>query len=345
METLKYDREKINLLKPYCKTIDSLTQGHCIKWRIKILELELELFLSRVFGFETTIKDDYPYGKFIDAFPFSDRIFSGFGLGMKEAIKAKFQNASIPRWQKRKLLKLLDKPKEFKKFLAEYPIDQLNNIGKEFPGFELTKDEFVDVSCGTPDVEKKVLQRLFDGAVKFENLILHYSKIDPGLKNIGKSFDKYADGIYKAITTQQEMQEKNHHLKINENVVFKNHYQGFMDSLENVIDKICNKHELNSGKAKEYLSKSEPSEIPSINAYITFVIEYQKRHKGTFSRGRKPKQSDLGDVVHAINLPYVDIYSTDKFFSEVVRKKAGNFGTRIVNSLSQLKVVLESNLR
>ena len=116
VETLKYDREKINLLKPYCKTIDSLTQGHCIKWRIKILELELELFLSRVFGFETTIKDDYPYGKFIDAFPFSDRIFSGFGLGMKEAIKAKFQNASIPRWQKRKLLKLLDKPKEFKKF-------------------------------------------------------------------------------------------------------------------------------------------------------------------------------------------------------------------------------------
>lgn len=31
IEALRYQREKIELLKPYCMVIDTLTQGHCIK--------------------------------------------------------------------------------------------------------------------------------------------------------------------------------------------------------------------------------------------------------------------------------------------------------------------------
>ena len=69
VETLRYDDSKADLLEPYCRAIDNLTQGQCIRWPITILQEEIPACLARLSGLDAQLHDDYPYGRTVDAFP------------------------------------------------------------------------------------------------------------------------------------------------------------------------------------------------------------------------------------------------------------------------------------
>ncbi len=93
VETLRYDDRKVDVLEPYCKAIDSLTQGHCIRWPLTILQEEVSACLTRIYEVAGQTAIDYPYGKTVDAFP--PIPYHAFGP-LEEAFRRKFkQDLSI----------------------------------------------------------------------------------------------------------------------------------------------------------------------------------------------------------------------------------------------------------
>jgi len=89
VETLRYDDSKVDVLEPYCRAIDNLTQGHCIRWPIAILQEEISACLAQLSGFGGQVVADYPYGRTVDAFP--PIPYHAFGP-MEEAVKKELEN-------------------------------------------------------------------------------------------------------------------------------------------------------------------------------------------------------------------------------------------------------------
>lgn len=393
IEALRYDEQKIDLLIPYCQVIDSLTKGYCIKWVDELEKSELELFLSRQFGFIPSITNDYPYGKFIDAFSLANDIVSDFQKNfnldvkmyikkhllnflsesrelfkqfdnhefIKQVTKQKFGNPSgfdfseeeliillfgNPKDQEMLIEKLLDKKEFLKELIKQIPNENLQIIGNSFPGFELSNEELINLLLGDSQTQKDLTRRCLNKSVSFENFVLKYSKLFPQVKKMGDFFKDSSNNINRMIINMQVMYDTYRHLNINfmdGNVLNKSLIHKYVEYFSDDLNDICNKHDLNKEVAKASLLKSRLEEIPSINSILTFCVEYYKRHKGKLDISRKPSQSDIMDLHHIRNLPYVDIYSTDRFFGEVAKRKSMEFDTMVVTSLIELKDVLEKN--
>ena len=340
IEALRYKEESIELVKPYCQVVDALTQGHCIKYIDKLVKLEFEIFLCNFYGIYT-ISSEYAYGKNIEAFSFSDNLFLNFGKGLKNSIRDKIsQNPDLSSKQKKIANKKIDNKRVFREFLTyNFPSYLLEKVQEQYPGFKLSKDEFIEILIGNAVVEAKALKRCWADIVKFENLILYYSKTHPELKKMGSSFDETSNILITQIISLQNLRNQFPDLELGkgkENNLLQETMVKIINDKDKLIMNICRKHGFDFNEAKQLLVERGPDEINSINAYKTFAIEYLKAHRGN----RNPMQSDLRDILHLINLPYVDIYSTDKFFTEVARRKTIQYGTRVVNNLQQLKAIL-----
>ena len=61
--------------------------------------------------------------------------------------------------------------------------------------------------------------------------------------------------------------------------------------------------------------------------------------------GRSPSTSDLGDVMHCIHLPFVDIFRADSFTASVISEAKLPFPTIIVPKLTQLPEVIRDRLK
>jgi hypothetical protein len=340
-EALKYNEEKIDLLNPYCDAIDTLTEGNCIIWPETIEKRELELFFARHFGFTSEVSDkDYPYGN-----P-KDLIFVGDTFGpifdSKESLinnlKKELDRSFLLGKEKRFILKKLSKPKRLRELLEKLPEENLRPLYKQFPGFEktFTKNVIIDFLLSSPKEKSIFFEDAIQTAFTFKNLIIHYSRIFPQLKEAVHCFDASSTQIRSTLRMNQVLYDVFGKHAINEVKTSKDLVNGFADNFNEEIIGLANKFKFPINEARKLLLKTKFEGIPSVKSTIFFIIEYYKKHKGTYKKGRNPLESDIMDLHHLRNFPYVDFYVTDRFFADIAKKGEGLFKTKVFLNLSEL---------
>ncbi len=87
-----------------------------------------------------------------------------------------------------------------------------------------------------------------------------------------------------------------------------------------------------------------PEKAPSLFTAISVMGGIMRKTLQPFAKGRKPEDSDMGDVLHSHYLPYVDLFRTDKFAASVIREIKLPFATTIVRKLQHLPDAITKRL-
>jgi hypothetical protein len=344
---LKYDEEKIDLLSPYCEAIDTLTEGNCIIWHATIEKRELELFLAEHFGFTSEVSDnDYPYGKPKDLIFVGD-IFEPFFESkgpLVEILKNALNSSFLSGKEKKYFLKKLGKPKKLRGILEGLTEENLQPLYKQFPGFDktFTKDRIIDFLLSSPKEKAVFFENAIQRAFTFKNLIIHYSQMFPELKKATHCFNGSSTQIRSTIRMNQVLYDI-FRKQVSEAKLSKNIVNSFANHLDKEVVELANKYHFPIGDARSLLVKTKFDHITSVKSMIFFLTEYYKKHKGGYGKGRHPLRSDIMDLHHLRNFPYVNFYVTDRFFADIAKKGEDLFGTKVFANLSELQKYLKAS--
>jgi len=309
IEALRYDDEKINLLKPYCEAVDTLTKGHCFKWPRTIEQEELDAWLHRQTNNDSAGNSSCPFGKGLDAFP-KDSLR---GLDLLPKIRANLRDAcrKLPPIQGMPLALASQNDELLKRMILQMPDSNYDSFIRDSAIKVTSRRECVEMLFGDPDTRKKILDKTFG---TFSSLI-PFSRDYPAIKKAGLMFDSSAETVGKAITFlrdfsgQERMDPKKHH----DDLVVK-----IVDSQKKKINEFCGNQKIDEMPLLEQLTKTALDDLPSLAMVIEASTEYYRLHRASPEKGRKPKQSDIADIAHARHLPYVDIFCCDGFFANVL---------------------------
>lgn len=89
------------------------------------------------------------------------------------------------------------------------------------------------------------------------------------------------------------------------------------------------------------LHESPDGAIPSVDVVVKILEEYLRQMM--LNERRSLKASDLGDLIHSIYLPYVDVFRTDATMANFYRPIAKQYGTSVISSLEDLVETLHSH--
>jgi hypothetical protein len=67
VETLRFRGDRLDAVDAYCRIVERLTGGHCLRFPPRIMDAELERALGLQFGFTPEHDDAYAYGEYADA--------------------------------------------------------------------------------------------------------------------------------------------------------------------------------------------------------------------------------------------------------------------------------------
>lgn len=82
---------------------------------------------------------------------------------------------------------------------------------------------------------------------------------------------------------------------------------------------------------------------PGLTSALT-VQCYIARRAIQLANGRKMTQSDFGDALHCLHLPFVDVFRADGFTASIINEAKLPFQTKVVPKLSQLVTAIEKVL-
>ncbi len=332
-EILKYEGDK-EFIVVYCDVLDSLTNGNCIIFPSNIYILELKRFLSLRLGLGSLLNEkDCVYGKKSEAALPEIESMSGF---LNEAFKKAalgnpilymvVSNKQIMRQIFNKMSDV-DVANFISPIVAQFPF--LKNVIK-------AKADILTMVCGEEAERKAFTRKLYDEIFSIRNLALYFKERSPEIRNLGSLFDGEITKLsteFDKVHLLYDMKKEN---LINENLI----QDALIDRLCNFFDeeikKLSNRGRFDYLKAKKLLSESRLRDMPSLNVSVILSIEYFKRHKGGSATARCPVDSDTLDLYHAINIPYVDFYLTEKFFAEVAKKISTIYSTKIISNVEDL---------
>ena len=327
-EALKYKGQQADVLNTYCEVVDSLTKGNCIIFPYELQKREIELYLSKEFNFETEIPTkEYPYGKYMEALV-SEPLEP---ISILQIIKDDIAKSVMDRKYKKYILKRLNNPKTRKRIFKKVPLDCFQGLKEIFPSL-YSKEKIVEL-IDNPDIFAKA----FKDSVTFQNMIMRYNNQFPQLRQIATFFEEDEKLLVQLIRNAQRLHTVIGKSPINENKIVDGYIKKLVNSLEQEIKILSEKHQFSESHAKEKLIDSELDEIPSMRVRTIAFSEYLQKNKGSVEHSRNPNESDLRDLHHIINLPYVDFYITDKFFANIAKKCADSFNTTVVRNVEQLK--------
>ncbi len=339
-EALRYDKEKVSLLKPYCSAVDSLCQGRCLRWPPEIMEAEVDRFLANEFGLPSPYLDDYPYGRLLDHLPpIPYDAFDTISVEHLRAILRKDVISKLPAHKQKAAERKLYSDRFMKTFLMNLPPETISSL---LPGMSLTGEEVVDMVFGDAELRNRILQSKFEALGSFLEMI-RLSVVFPPFKKLGtRQVDRFLS-IKQLIKLQQgrfDPQDPNWNMdssRLRQDLV-----GNFIDYIDGHTSAFCKKHGIKLDDARNRLNQNRLEGVPSLQAAITFQVEYYRHHRGKADRSRTPAQSDLMDLQHIFFLPYVDIYTTDAFFAEVARNAARVFQTHVVKNTTGVVGLLET---
>jgi hypothetical protein len=182
----------------------------------------------------------------------------------------------------------------------------------------------------------EVIKKAMAGFAEPNLFISHYFKEMPDAKALFRQFGQLEEKLYAQIQSMQ----------------------GFVRSLGEVGD------ERIRGEMKKYLLKDsrwpylgKGAEDPgttakiaqgnahpvlkSISAHIMIFNSYFAHNFTPNASLRQAKLSDVGDLLHATYLPYADIFRTDGYFGDLIRKHGEKFGAQVVSSFDKLIPAIE----
>lgn len=331
-EALKYKGQQADVLNTYCEVVDSLTKGNCIIFPYELQKREIELYLSKEFNFETEIPTkEYPYGKYMEAFiiePLEP-------ISILQIIKDDITKSVMDRKYKKYILKRLNDPKTRKRIFKKLPLDCFQGLKEIFPSL-YSKEKIVEL-IDNPDIFAKA----FKDSMTFKNMIMRYNNQFPQLRQLATFFEEDEKFLVQLIRNAQQLHTVIGRSPINENSIVDGYTTKLVNSLGQEVKTSSEKHRFSESCAKEKLSGSKLEGIPSMHVIVIAISEYLQKNKGSFEHGRCPNESDLRDLHHIINLPYVDFYITDKFFANIAKKCADSFNTTVVRNVEQLKEKME----
>lgn len=87
-----------------------------------------------------------------------------------------------------------------------------------------------------------------------------------------------------------------------------------------------------------------PEKAPSLFTAISVMGCIARKTLQPIEKERPPKISDMGDVLHSLYIPHVDIFRTDKFAASVIKEINLPFSTTIVGNLLQLSEAISLRL-
>ncbi len=115
----------------------------------------------------------------------------------------------------------------------------------------------------------------------------------------------------------------------------------YFKNINNTLEKM----NISNEEWEKYVVKSNFWCIPSWDCYLSVLRRYFLDITIYMNRdGRFPKQkrSDAGDLVHAYYVPYVDVFRSDRSFTQHLTRSATAFGTCIVSDVERLIPEIEN---
>jgi len=367
IESLAHGDVKSELMQAHCNVVDTLTKGDCVVSLKRRLNREIEIFLSDLYRVDCIDSQAlYPYGKYIDAVDFDINDVSWLDEIKRLCFtlaKSYARIISKSRKKRREKERYYSKEKNVVEHLRSYPKIMSNkadavknddpvayNIVTDMQEV-LNDDEFVRLIFGKSEEERtKILRKIFCHAFQFSRLINVYGSIVPSLKGKGEIslavFQQIEHGIRQLKELQKE-EDFEYSKKLTISVI----RDKLLDTLMNEVEQRCTKYDFNMTLARRALRESKMKQIPTFHITSLIYSEYFNKHWDTakgnkIHKGRnKPKESDVTDLNHAMSIPYVNIYLSDGFFSELLRKVAkDSYGTIVFRNLMELQFFLEKNV-
>jgi hypothetical protein len=80
---------------------------------------------------------------------------------------------------------------------------------------------------------------------------------------------------------------------------------------------------------------------PSLATLAWALKKYVKDNLSNFINPRTALESDVGDMLHSVYMPYVDIFRADGYFASLLRERADELGIKLVGKLIRLHEVIE----
>ena len=356
VESLRYKDLSSDLWLKHCHAVDCLTKGNCILFPLKVEERELELFLSKHFNVYSDFHiSDYPFGTTKDAVPTKTLENFNFSKAINKSIKEHVMQSSKSRKERRIALKNFSNSRKLKMLFNpmtdnDVELLKINTLKKEpeniflkdFMNF-LDREAFLELILGTPESKDNIINEFFDQIFNFHKLVNLYSCQFPELKSMAdfpeKSFEKFS-AIFRL---QNLIWDWDSSLSIDHRKLKNDLVTRYINSIHQSILNYSEQYGFSAFEAEKILLKSNLSQIPNVSSYINFLVEYSKKHIGLEKRNRKVRESDIIDLHNLRNVPYVDYFLTDSFFTEISKKQASmTYGTTILKNLKQLVSHLEN---
>lgn len=333
VEALRY-KGRDDTIKTYASVVDRLTKGNCIRFPLDLEDRELELFLAKRFGYPTALsQEDYPYGTTKDAFSLNTSFVED---NMLEKIKANIIAEPNDLKTRKFLLKRLEQPKTRIRLLKKYIPPYAHELDKSFPtckGF-YTKENILKLIAGSPEEKASLKEKMASGVCLFSNLLPYYQKIYPEFDKMAYHFDPSAVLLQDLIKTTQTIITFSQKQVVNVDSILSGIQQKFLDSYTEVLLKRSTESDFPVEIAKNELADLQA--IPCRNVALLTCREYLETGLKGVNNGRTPISSDLLDIFHLMNLPYVDYFITDRFFSSLARRYEAVFHTKVCKSLKEL---------
>ena len=114
----------------------------------------------------------------------------------------------------------------------------------------------------------------------------------------------------------------------------------FLRVVNRLVDSIASEFNIHNNSA---LTQDEAFQrYPSISTLVA-VMNHSWRN-ATELHPRQFRASDLGDAMHAIYAPYVDIFRADAFMAIPIQQATTRYGTKVVGNLRDLPAVIDAAL-
>jgi hypothetical protein len=81
--------------------------------------------------------------------------------------------------------------------------------------------------------------------------------------------------------------------------------------------------------------------VPFVRLWASLLPAYLLQHSGLQQSTRTARESDGGDMIHTLTLPYCDLWRGDAYFSDLVRQHAPPGSAEIVSRLEELPSAIE----
>ena len=84
--------------------------------------------------------------------------------------------------------------------------------------------------------------------------------------------------------------------------------------------------------------------MPYFDFLNRVVPELFVQSAGLYQGGRAPKDSDGGDLFHAVHIPYCDLWRGDAYFADLVCRCMPDYRGKIVSKLTELPAAIEERV-